>query len=174
MLHNLGARKARAGLLGLLLDCHDKIRSFSALAVTLATRDGIEPAQAREGAAQARRYFVEALPRHVADEEESLLPRLRGRDPALDRALAQMHHEHEQHAALLAVLIDALDAVAQHGLREADQSALADVAPRLSRAFDEHLAREEQHIFSRIDSLLGAEEQSQIVHELRARRASAP
>lgn len=174
MLHNLGVRKTRAGLRGLLLDCHDKIRSFSTLAVTLATREQIEPAQARDGAAQARRYFVEALPRHIADEEESLLPRLRGRDPALDRALAQMHGEHDAHLAPLAAMIEALDAIARDGLQARSREALVAVAPSMQRAFDAHLAHEEQQIFSKIDETLTADEQQQIVEELRARRATAP
>ena len=37
-----------------------------------------------EASRRCERYFSEALPLHVEDEEQSLLPRRRGRTPELD------------------------------------------------------------------------------------------
>ncbi|HEX9400550.1 MAG TPA: hemerythrin domain-containing protein [Anaeromyxobacter sp.] len=52
-------------------------------------------------------YFTEALPLHARDEEESVLPRLHGRDSAVDAELAAMEREHREHGPPLEVLVRA-------------------------------------------------------------------
>ncbi|HEU5061001.1 MAG TPA: hemerythrin domain-containing protein, partial [Kofleriaceae bacterium] len=81
-----------------LLACHDRIRTFVALAGRAAAGAGA-PGEIAEACRRIERYFREAMPLHVADEEESILPRLRGREAALDRALAEMHEQHSAHEA---------------------------------------------------------------------------
>ena len=75
MLINIGAKAGAEDLVSLLLECHHRIRGFSALGVELGTRADLPAADVVQGCERVERYFGEALPLHVADEEESLLPR---------------------------------------------------------------------------------------------------
>jgi hypothetical protein len=92
--------------IGMLLACHQRIRSFSALAVHLAGAEDA-PAESRaEMAESIHCYFTIALPLHVADEEVSLRPRML-ETPARDEVAAQLVLMAEQHyevERLLAVL----------------------------------------------------------------------
>src|SRR3954468_24050542 len=64
--------------LGLLSDCHRRIEHFLHVLLTYAERPShsLTPEQKRE-ATEALAYFETAAPRHTADEERSLFPRLR-------------------------------------------------------------------------------------------------
>src|SRR3954467_6719568 len=87
--------------LGLLADCHRRIEHFLEVLLRIehaAAGRSLTPDEWRqiEG---ARRYFETAGPRHTADEEDSLFPRLRAsHDAGAIRALdviAQLEREHE-------------------------------------------------------------------------------
>jgi len=150
----LRPRPSQAGtdddeLLGLLQACHGRIRHFLALAATLG-QDTEHPAgQVAEACAATRRYFTEALPLHVADEELSLAPRLRGWSPVIDAALAARSE----------------DATAADGRR-----ALAAVLPALTASLEAHLHAEEQVVFPALRHAMSADERRQVIAELRARR----
>lgn len=155
-------------LAGLLAACHERIRRFSAMATALAASPtAAAPADVADTARAIRRYFAEALPLHLADEEESLLPRLRGHDPALDAALARMHAEHRDHQPLVDAVIAACDAIAAGA---AAPATLAAPAAALAAATESHLAAEEATIAPAV-AALPADVQATIVTELRARRA---
>jgi hypothetical protein len=123
---SLTARPPDDTVLAALLACHERIHRFTALAARLATTDGT-PAERAEAAAGVVRYFTVALPLHAADEDDSLAPRLRGRDAAVDAALATMTAEHVAHAGPLAAVVDAARAVV---------AAPATVPPDLAAAAD--------------------------------------
>ena len=78
--------------LELLSDCHRRVESFLRALILVAeqARGGtLNPIQ-REGLQTALRYFREAAPKHTADEEESLFPRLRQIEgPAVRTLLAR-------------------------------------------------------------------------------------
>jgi hypothetical protein len=63
----------------LLSDCHRRIKRFLAVLVSVARQAHDEPMteKQREEWLRALDYFRNAAPRHTADEEESLFPRLR-------------------------------------------------------------------------------------------------
>src|SRR5215468_10167073 len=63
---------------GLLSDCHRRIEMFlgSLERVAGATERPLN-SESQQALEAALRYFREAAPRHTADEEESLFPRLR-------------------------------------------------------------------------------------------------
>src|SRR5690606_15926791 len=65
-------------LVDLLGECHARIRRFVELAHEAAIRMDAPVEQVIQACADVERYFVEALPLHVADEEESIAPRLKG------------------------------------------------------------------------------------------------
>jgi hemerythrin-like domain-containing protein len=170
MIVSLGAPTRPEGLVPLLLDCHARIRKFTAMAAAIADGQETSETDLREACAACRRYFVEALPRHVADEEERILTRLRGRDDALDEALGLMHDQHGEHGPMLAELVDILERVEASPADRTAREALARVTATLQRDFEDHLHREETLIFPKIDSLLTPEDHAKIRGELRARR----
>lgn len=173
MLIGIGSKKPPEDVVDLLLDCHTRIRSFSRLAVRIAERTEVADAEIAEAAARVRRYFSVALPLHVADEEESIVPRLTGRDPAVDAALARMEEEHEGHEEDLRRLVAICAALEEApATLPSVRAELAEVGTRLVRAFDEHLRSEEETIFPALRSFLPKSEREAIFAELRARRRS--
>lgn len=163
-------RRGSPDLVDLLLECHQRIRSFISLARSAGGRVDAQPEQIAEACSQVERYFTEALPLHVADEEESILPRLRGRSPDIDRALASMHAQHSQHEPKLRVLLSAVSAVRKAPEDAGLRTSLAAAAVDLEQEFAEHLELEESSIFPAVRGLLPEAVQTQIMGELRARR----
>ena len=63
---------------GLLSDCHRRIETFlRTLEGVASVADRPSTEEARAALESALRYFREAAPKHTADEEDSLFPRLR-------------------------------------------------------------------------------------------------
>jgi hypothetical protein len=151
MLVKLGSRTSTEDVVDLLLACHDRIRSFLAMARRIATAGG----DAREAAGQVRRYFAEAYPLHVADEEELLAIPQRVRD------------DHASHAAEVDRLV-AICAAIEAGA--AVPAELAPLAEHLERELTEHLALEERDVFPAVRALPDAE-RAPIRDAIRARRA---
>ncbi len=171
MLQKIGLGVAPADAVDLLVECHGRIRSFLATAARLgAARD--EPHDAiADAARQVRRYFTVALPLHARDEEDSILPRLRGRDPAVDRELATMVREHGEHEAPLLDLTEACAVlVAEPGRHAEVGPAVARAARELQLHFAAHLAREEDVVFAAVRRLLDPAADAEIVREIRGRR----
>jgi iron-sulfur cluster repair protein YtfE (RIC family) len=166
---SLGARHEAQGLLDLLRDCHARIRKFSAMAVSLATVPDVPDDEARDAARAIARYFRDALPLHVADEEHSIAPRLRGHDPAVDVALAGMLTEHAAHGATLSAVLSLCDAIAGTPDIAARRAELEGPAAALAADMEAHLAAEESTLFPAIAALPAAD-QAAVVDELRARR----
>src|SRR4051794_17871981 len=79
---------------GLVLSCHERIRSFLTLAARVAAGDA-PASEIAEAVARLHRYFMVALPLHVADEEQSIEPRLLAHAPALAEPIARMRTEHQ-------------------------------------------------------------------------------
>jgi len=175
MLTNLGRPPMPADAVELLLECHARIRWFLDLAGRLAAARDLPPEEIAAAAARVHRYFAQALPLHARDEEESLLPRLRGRDAAVDDELQAMRREHAEHVGPIDRLTVFCAALA------ADPGRLAELAPGvglagslLARHFAVHLDREERVIFPAVRRTLTAEEDGRLVAEMRARRAPSP
>lgn len=155
MLVTIGRRTVPEDLIGLLLECHGRIRSFTHLAAELGTRQDLPAEEVVDAAARVARYFREALPLHVEDEEQSLLPRLMGLDEELDAALATMHAQHEAHEPLLKELLQVLTAL-QHAPQDgAVRERLAAVATSLRAELETHLKGEERVIFPQAQRHLG-------------------
>jgi iron-sulfur cluster repair protein YtfE (RIC family) len=172
LLTRIGETPARGDAVELLVDCHARIRHFVGLAGRIAGRGVEDPSAVPEAARAVVRYFTEALPLHARDEEESIVPRLRGREPALDAALEVMQREHVEHEASLGRLVAACRVLAEAPGRIAELApAVGREAAFLARHFEAHLANEEQVIFPAMRRLLDPAADAAIVAELRARRA---
>jgi iron-sulfur cluster repair protein YtfE (RIC family) len=171
MLTRIGGSAAPRDAVDLLLDCHERIRAFLAMAGRVATAGAADESGIRDAAERVHRYFTQALPLHAKDEEESLLPRLRGRDPAVDAELEAMAREHREHERPLRTLVDACEVIARDPARHPEVAPeLAAATEELERHFAAHLRREEEVIFPALRRLLDARADSEIVTELRARR----
>jgi len=146
MLTTLGKRSlAKPSVSDRLLDCHARIRKLGALALRLAA--GAPSAQARDAAEQLHRYFSIALPLHIADEDESVRPRLeRLGDPTVDAALGSMTIEHVEIEATLAELLESWLAIIQ-GPTDARCLGTRGPAIALERQMLAHLHDEETFIF---------------------------
>lgn len=160
------------GPVEMLLECHERIRRFSALAVKLATVDA-PPEEISEVASRVHRYFTVALPLHVQDEELSIRPRLLALRPApeLADALAEMSREHIEIEDLLGECVQAWETLmADPSQRPALGPELARASRHLEELFGFHLAAEEENIFPAVRELLSPEVQEELAAELRRRR----
>ncbi len=169
MRHSLTKGAGSDDLLALLGECHERIRAFTDLAVE-ASRPEPTDADVAEACARCLRYFDEALPLHVADEEESVFPRLAGLSGDVDGALAAMHAQHLSHRPHVDDLAAALAALRDAPADPWRRNYLGTVASQLQDHFDEHLALEEAVLFPLIASSMTAAVQADVVRELRARR----
>src|SRR5690606_30622342 len=95
----------------MLEDCHRRIERFLRMlqAVTLAaTNDGRMTEDAADALQIALRYFRNAAPKHTADEEESLFPRMRATgDPRVASVLGkldELERDHDRAQQLHAVV----------------------------------------------------------------------
>ncbi len=169
MLVTLGHRRATADLVGALLECHERIRSFSTLARRVADRPDLPAAERAEACARIARYFVEALPLHVQDEEVSIRPRLQGRSRVLDDVLAEMHAQHLAHKVPLGRLVELC---ARLGATPdlATRTAFREVAYHLDEQMEQHLRHEETLLVPAFRAELSHDEEAAILAELRARR----
>ncbi len=157
-------------LVALLGECHQKIRHFVDLARDIALHRDVPAEQVAQACADVERYFREALPLHVADEEESIEPRLRGQSPSVDHVLDTMAAQHQQHASKVANLLGAIAKVRSQPCDDVARSELAAAAIALRTEFVDHLNLEETTIFPAIRELLPSDTQALIIEELRQRR----
>lgn len=163
--------------LGLLSDCHRRIEHFLRV-LTLVANDAaggpLTPAfrSLLEGAI---RYFAMAAPRHTADEEVSLFPRLRENgDPELAAALAaldRLEHDHDEAEAHQAA-VDGLvrQWLANDRLPETETVQLRDHLTVLQRLYHEHIRVEDEEVFPAAARALDTTRIEQIGREMAARR----
>jgi iron-sulfur cluster repair protein YtfE (RIC family) len=174
MLGQIGTARPAGDIVDLLLECHVRIRRFTDIAVRLGETRAAPAPEVAEAAAAVHRYFSEALPLHARDEEESLLPRLAGKDSDVDRALVEMHRQHDSHGPILERVVRLCATLAATPTRHGELAAeLAEAARELRAHFDGHLAPEEETIFPAIRRLLPEDERGAMLRELRARRGGA-
>jgi hemerythrin-like domain-containing protein len=167
--------------LGLLSDCHRRIEHFLSVLVRItddAAGGPLTPSY-RSALEGALRYFAVAAPKHTADEEVSLFPRLRrSGDPALADALASLdtlEHDHDEadtrHGAVDRLgrqwLVDAAlpaDRVAE----------LRDHLARLQALYARHIALEDREVFPAAARALDRVELARIGEEMAARHDVDP
>ena len=163
--------------LGLLSDCHRRIEHFLQVLATVAKEVAGGPLTTayRSALEGSLRYFAVAAPRHTADEEVSLFPRLRNRgDPALERALASLNrleHDHDEakvHHAAVDELVGRW--LANDRLPEADIEQLQARLTRLQSLYEQHIKVEDEEVFPAAARALDAAQVEQIGEEMAARR----
>lgn len=166
-----GARTEVDELVDLLASCHRRIRDHVVLARRLVVRGPDSPLQdVCDAASQIRRYFTVALPLHVADEEQTIAPRIAGAGASVAAALKTGAAEHADHQYLIARLVELCEEV------ERRPAELRVINGRLSRLVEvlaselaQHLELEERVVFPAL-RVLSAAERAEILAAARSRR----
>jgi iron-sulfur cluster repair protein YtfE (RIC family) len=167
----IGSPKEPSDVVDLLLECHERIRTFIGLACKLGEAQEPSVDEIRDAASRVSRYFSEALPLHVADEEESILPRLKGRSPELDLALEKMRNEHIEHHGRLQLLLNTCNTLkSSPEMFVSLRDTLSFAASSLEKEYAEHLDEEERVVLPAIRTLLPPDQRTAIESELRSRR----
>ncbi len=169
MLVQLGQRAQPTDVADLFLECHGRIRRFLGFAHVLARSNGQPDDDIRSTAEQIVRYFTIAFPLHVADENDSVFPRLAGRTDALDMALALLRDDHAEHAPIDHLV--ALCRLVAHDPRQlaAVADSLAETVEQLTVELEAHLSLEELVVFPALRELAAAEREA-IRSEMKLRR----
>lgn len=165
--------------LGLLSDCHRRIEHFLDVLIALdrhAAGGSLTPGQ-REELGAALTYFAIAAPKHTADEEESLFPRLRANgDPRAAQALellGRLERDHDEatrhHEAVDVLGRRWLDAGHLH---EVEVGALRAHLAALRAIYIEHIGIEDRELFPSAARLLSTDELREVGLEMAARRAA--
>lgn len=163
--------------LGMLFDCHRRIERFLGVLMKLATeRQGASlTAQEQASLTAALRYFRESAPKHTADEEESLFPRMRASAPAAAQALLERIEALEGEHRTAEQAHAEVDALAQSWLTRgvlspADASRLAALLEHLGTMYKTHIALEDHELFPNAARLLSSADRQAIGAEMAARR----
>lgn len=167
--------------IALMGECHRRIERFLGVLTTLARerRGARLDADEAEAMATALIYFAEAAPKHTADEEESLFPRLRkalGDDSIQATAvLVELERDHCRAEGLH----DDVETLGQRWLR--NRSLEPDDARRLSCQLDsltaiyrEHIAIEDGTLFPLAETTLDTGAKRAIGQEMAKRRSASP
>jgi hypothetical protein len=169
MLVQIGQRLPVTDVVDLLYECHRRIRYFLELPHLLASSSRIEESEVRSIAASVVRYFTGAFPLHIADEHESIAPRLAGRNGSLDAALTRMQADHEEHAQLDRLITICRDLAGHPRQLAAHAALLAETTEQVTLQLEAHLVLEELTIFPALRELPAAE-RAAIHDEMRMRR----
>jgi hemerythrin-like domain-containing protein len=163
--------------IGLLSDCHRRVERFLATLTRVGTetQDGRLAREQRAALETALRYFREAAPKHTADEEQSLFPRLRSLNhreigTLLERleTLERDHEKAEQNHAEIERLGQAW--LAAGSLPAPAVTRFSQVVAELTEMYKSHIGTEERDVFPAAAKLLDAAQRAAMGAEMAERR----
>ena len=165
-------RALRTDIIEELLLAHVELRQLICLASSLAS------SSATATAADAARRICEFIDSdyclHIADEEQTLRPRLVGRHAVVDDALVVMLRDHFRIAATLARLRGLCSLVANEPtMLHTHRFALDLAVGELARHVERHHAHEESIVFPAVRRLLEAGQVDDMLQEMVDRRLDA-
>jgi len=163
--------------IGMLGDCHRRIIRFLHVLATLAAhqKGGPLSEEQRTLLSTSLRYFREAAPKHTADEEESLFPRLRRLEaPGRDAVLAQMESLEQDHenANCNHAEVDRLGQLwlTNGQLSPEEASHLEKSVEQLETLYRHHIAKEDTEVFPFAERMLAPVDREAIGAEMATRR----
>ena len=161
---------------GLLSDCHRRIEMF--IRSLEAVAEGLDSApnqETRRALEVALRYFREAAPKHTADEEESLFPRLRElQSPELEKAfskLAELESDHRWAEPLHSEVESLGLKYLSGGLSPTQVQQFREAVSQLSSMYERHIAVEDSILFPVAAKALSDADKRAIAEEMAKRRA---
>ncbi len=158
--------------LGLLSDCHRRVERFLTIlhkVVEQAPEEQLQPLY-REGLESALDYFSTAAPKHTADEEESLFPRLCG-DPKAEAIMADLEADHKRSEPLHET-VERLGRrwLAQGSLAATEREEMGRAVSLLRQLYSAHIKVEDERLFPLAAELLSDSSLQQVGREMAARR----
>jgi iron-sulfur cluster repair protein YtfE (RIC family) len=162
--------------IALLSDCHRRIEMFlGTLEKVAAQIDQPLADDARRSLESALRYFREAAPKHTADEEQSVFPRLRQSDNSqVKEALAMVNVLEQEHrrADSLHAQVDILgkNCLDEGHLSSAQARQFRGAVADLGSLYKEHIRIEDEQVFPIAARILSAADKAIIAAEMSARR----
>lgn len=161
-----------------LEDCHRRIERFLRMlqaVVMAATNDGRMTEDAADALQVSLRYFRNAAPKHTADEEESLFPRMRATgDPRVAKVLAKLEQLEQDHvrAKDLHAIVDELGMRWLHAgaLSREELASMGDTLAELREIYVSHIDFEDSVVFHLARDVLGADELVGLAAEMKGRR----
>jgi hemerythrin-like domain-containing protein len=166
--------------IGMLGDCHRRIERFLDVLLRLAEQvHGGELNEDQRGALEtAVRYFRDAAPKHTADEEESLFPRLRRIESADVRALLPRIESLEEEHVCADRSHGEVDSLGCLWLKQGELSPeqaerLLAVLVGLRDVYRHHIATEDNEVFPAAAATLSASDCRAIGDEMASRRGIA-
>lgn len=167
--------------LGLLSDCHRRIEGFLQLLSGLSREvaGGTLTDGQRVQLESALAYFATAAPRHTADEEESLFPRLKASNDAAAAAVVDVLERLERDHDVADDHHRAVDLAVRRWLSEGRLApdAVADLRTHLAALetiYGAHIAVEDRELFPIAARLLSPAQLKDMGDEMAARRRSTP
>jgi hemerythrin-like domain-containing protein len=164
--------------LEMMKDCHRRIEYFLDLLSKVEEQCGAGELhdEGRRALKTAVKYFAEFAPRHTADEDASLFPRLRESDSAETRAvLAEVERLERDHRTCEEghATVDRLvrQWIAWRRLDEAQRAVLKRTIAELAKIYAAHIDLEERRVFEVASRALAPHELRQIGEEMKQRRA---
>lgn len=162
---------------GLLSDCDRRIEHFLQVLVAIERQAAAGPLTTRQRAdlEASLSYFATAAPKHTADEEENLFPRLRASSDAAAvhalEAVDRLERDHDE-ADRRHRDVDTIGRrwLERGALGHADAHDLREHLSALQAIYDEHIAIEDGELFPAAARLLSPSEVLEIGREMAARR----
>lgn len=160
----------------LLSDCHRRIEMFLGILEAVAKAVDQAPSEeARRALDSALRYFREAAPKHTADEEQSLFPRLRRvQSTKVEHALAKIDELEKEHhwAETLHKEVDDLGRkyLNQGKLSAAEVGKFRNHVASLSGMYQHHIGVEDRELFPVAEQALPEADKLAIASEMAKRR----
>jgi hemerythrin-like domain-containing protein len=161
---------------GLLSDCHRRIEMFlGALERVASVIDRPLTEDIRRALESALRYFREDAPKHAADEEMSLFPRMRQIHlPEIENAMERIDLLEQDHvvAASLHIEVEELGRcyLATGSLDAAGVEAFRKAIASLVSLYKQHIGIEDQLVFPLAARVLSSTDKLFIANEIAARR----
>lgn len=161
--------------LGLLGDCHRRIRTFLTALLRVASeadKEELTPLY-RHGLDAALTYFRVAGPLHTLDEEDSLFPRLRKLCPdhPILSDIERLHSDHDQADAWHGTVEELGQVWLKQGtLSSAERATIGEALSYLKDLYEAHLELEDQTLFPLSASVLSPEDLKNMGREMAQRR----
>jgi hemerythrin-like domain-containing protein len=159
--------------LGMLKDCHRRIENFlGILCVVVDRAQGRNLTdEERDAIRAALQYFQTGGPRHTADEEESLFPRLRKSDSKSCEEIDRLEDDHREASDLHRSVERFYSAWIDSGrLDAANTLQLLSETRRLKELYSLHIEVEETIVFARAGQVLDSQAIAEIGSEFKLRR----
>ncbi|MBK6688235.1 MAG: hemerythrin domain-containing protein [Deltaproteobacteria bacterium] len=146
-----------------LLECHERIRRFLAMAEVLGARADLSGDQVHDAARDLERYFSAAFLRHAEDEDLRLFPVLRARGANLEPLLLTLGQHHQTLDLQVGSLLERWRRlITEPGALPELQPSLVQLGAPFAKLLLEHLVLEEAELFPVARSTLRPEDHQAI------------